>query len=121
MYLGRIVEIADCDTLFDDARHPYTRALLASVPVPDPEIEHRREHQVIQGEIPSPMNPPSGCAFHPRCPLADESCRVAVPALQAVGDEHDAACPKVRQPSAERPWFAGTAERNAISARPGGN
>ena len=97
MYLGRIVEIADCDTLFDDARHPYTRALLASVPVPDPEIEHRREHQVIQGEIPSPMNPPSGCAFHPRCPLADESCRRAVPALQAVGDDHYAACPKVGQ------------------------
>jgi oligopeptide transport system ATP-binding protein len=121
MYLGRIVEIADCDTLFDDARHPYTRALLASVPVPDPEIEHRREHQVIQGEIPSPMNPPSGCAFHPRCPLADESCRLAVPALQQVGDDHYAACPKVGQPSAERPWFAGTAERNAISACPGGN
>ncbi|MGH6959692.1 MAG: ABC transporter ATP-binding protein [Dongiaceae bacterium] len=116
MYLGRIVEIADCDTLFEDPRHPYTRALLASVTVPDPEIEHRREHQVIQGEIPSPMNPPSGCAFHPRCPLADASCRRAVPALQAVGDDHYAACPKVGQASPDRPWFAGTSERNSISA-----
>jgi oligopeptide transport system ATP-binding protein len=113
MYLGRIVEIADCDTLFDDARHPYTRALLASVPVPDPEIEHRREHQVIQGEIPSPMNPPSGCAFHPRCPLADESCRRAVPALQAVGDDHYAACPKVGQASPDPAWVAGVTGLNA--------
>jgi oligopeptide transport system ATP-binding protein len=121
MYLGRIVEIADCDTLFDDPRHPYTRALLASVPVPDPEIERQREHQVIQGEIPSPMNPPSGCAFHPRCPLADESCRRAVPALQAVGDDHYAACPKVGQPSVDPALFTGAGARNSESAHPGGH
>jgi oligopeptide/dipeptide ABC transporter ATP-binding protein len=120
MYLGRIVEIADCDTLFDDPRHPYTRALLASVPVPDPEIERRREHQVIQGEIPSPMNPPSGCAFHPRCPLADESCRRAVPALQAVGDDHYAACPKVGRPNPEPVWFADGNGHSSPSAYPGG-
>jgi oligopeptide transport system ATP-binding protein len=121
MYLGRIVEIADCDMLFDDARHPYTRALLASVPVPDPEIERRREHQVIQGEIPSPMNPPSGCAFHPRCPLADASCRRAVPALQAMGDDHYAACPKVGRPSPEPAWFADGSGHGSTSAYPGGH
>jgi len=115
MYLGRIVEIADCDELFDNPRHPYTRALLSSVPVPDPEIEHRREHQVIQGEIPSPMNPPVGCAFHPRCPLADASCRAAVPPLQAVGRDHWAACPKVEQVDARPPLVAG-GDRPSISA-----
>src|ERR1700741_608275 len=116
MYLGRIVEIADCDTLFDDARHPYTRALLASVPVPDPEIERQREHQVIQGEIPSPMNPPRGCAFHPRCPLADESCRRAVPPLQAVGHDHYAACPKVGQARPDPTW--GARETGMSAVRP---
>ena len=95
MYLGRIVEIADSDPLFDDAGHPYTRALLSSVPVPDPVIEHQRAHQEIRGEIPSPVNPPSGCVFHPRCPLADESCRRLVPALRDVGEGHYIACPKV--------------------------
>jgi oligopeptide transport system ATP-binding protein len=114
MYLGRIVEIADCDELFDNPRHPYTRALLASVPVPDPEIEHAREHQVIQGEIPSPMNPPVGCAFHPRCPLADASCRAAVPPLQAVGRDHWAACPKVEQASADSTWFVRETGTNAV-------
>jgi len=120
MYLGRIVEIADCDTLFDDPRHPYTRALLASVPVPDPEIERSREHQVIQGEIPSPMNPPRGCAFHPRCPLADESCRRAVPALQKMGDGHYAACPKVGNPGTDPAWFSRTDEPSSTPAYPGG-
>jgi oligopeptide transport system ATP-binding protein len=104
MYLGRIVEIANCDALFDGARHPYTRALLSSVPVPDPELERRREHQV-QGEVPSPMDPPSGCVFHPRCPLADDTCRKFVPQLQEVGDRHYAACPKVGPTS--MPDFSG--------------
>jgi len=116
MYLGRIVEIADCDELFDNPRHPYTRALLASVPVPDPEIEHRRQHQVIQGEVPSPMNPPVGCAFHPRCPLADASCRAAVPALQAVGGDHLVACPKVLQVGADSAWFARSTGTNSVPA-----
>jgi oligopeptide transport system ATP-binding protein len=105
MYLGHIVEIGECDALFSDPRHPYTRALLAAVPVPDPEIERRREHRVIEGEIPSPMNPPSGCVFHPRCPLADESCRRLAPELRDVGNDHLAACPKVGQKNSEPAWL----------------
>lgn len=118
MYLGRIVEIADSDTLFEDACHPYTQALLASVPVPDPEIEHRRAHQMIRGEIPSPMNPPSGCVFHPRCPLADESCRLSVPQLRKVGEEHDVACPKVGPADINPAWLAEKAQADTMPGRP---
>ncbi len=95
MYLGRIVEIADCATLFERPQHPYTRALLAAVPVPDPEVERARPAGLVKGEIPSPMTPPPGCVFHPRCPLADESCRRAEPALRDLGGGHRVACPKV--------------------------
>ncbi|QPC43657.1 ABC transporter ATP-binding protein [Kaustia mangrovi] len=95
MYLGRIVEIAECATLFERPEHPYTRALLAAVPVPDPEVERARPAGIVTGEIPSPMSPPSGCVFHPRCPLADESCRRAEPALRDLGGGHCVACPKV--------------------------
>jgi oligopeptide transport system ATP-binding protein len=119
MYLGRIVEIADSDPLFDDAYHPYTRALLSSVPVPDPEIEHRRAHQVIQGEIPSPMNPPSGCVFHPRCPLADESCRQLVPELREVGEDHYVACPKVGPVAINPAWLAEKGESGSMPEHPG--
>ena len=72
MYLGRVVELAECDELFDNPLHPYTRALLAAVPVPDPAVEATRAFQPVQGEVPSPINPPPGCVFHPRCPLAIE-------------------------------------------------
>jgi oligopeptide transport system ATP-binding protein len=114
MYLGRIVEIADSDPLFDGACHPYTRALLSSVPVPDPVIEHQRAHQEIRGEIPSPMNPPSGCVFHPRCPLAEESCRQLVPQLREIGEDHHVACPIVG-PSAINPaWLADQGDRNSV-------
>jgi oligopeptide transport system ATP-binding protein len=118
MYLGCIVEIADSDPPFDDACHPYTRALLSSVPVPDPEIEHRRAHQVIQGEIPSPMNPPSGCVFHPRCPLADESCRQLVPQLREVGEDHYVACPKVGPAAINPAWLAEKGESSSMSGHP---
>ncbi|HSE73853.1 MAG TPA: oligopeptide/dipeptide ABC transporter ATP-binding protein [Dongiaceae bacterium] len=116
MYLGRIAEIADSDPLFDNACHPYTRALLSAVPVPDPQIEHRREHQVIQGEIPSPMNPPSGCVFHPRCPLADESCRLAVPQLREIDEQHFVACPKVGPATINPAWLA---DRGRPLSKPG--
>jgi oligopeptide/dipeptide ABC transporter ATP-binding protein len=98
MYLGNLVELADTDALFDDPQHPYTQALLSAVPVPDPEIERARAHRVAKGEIPSPMNPPSGCVFHPRCPLADDECRRVVPHRRAVGSGHLAACLKVGRP-----------------------
>ena len=113
MYLGRIVEIADSDPLFDDACHPYTRALLSSVPVPDPVIEHQRAHQEIRGEIPSPMNPPSGCVFHPRCSLVEESCRRLVPQLREIGDDHHVACPIVGPPATNPAWLADQGDRNS--------
>ena len=95
MYLGKIVELAECDELYDNPIHPYTQALLAAVPVPDPEIESKREHTVMKGEVPSPINPPSGCVFHPRCPLAVEGCRSVVPELREIKPGHWVACTEV--------------------------
>jgi oligopeptide transport system ATP-binding protein len=95
MYLGRIVELAGCDELFDNPMHPYTRALLAAVPVPDPAVEAGRSVQPVRGEVPSPINPPSGCVFHPRCPMAVESCRQARPELRELRPGHWVACSQV--------------------------
>jgi len=92
MYLGRIVELADRKALYDDPLHPYTKALLAAVPIPDPELEARRERVVLKGEVPSPLKPPSGCVFHPRCPVAVDRCRAEVPDLREVKPGHWAAC-----------------------------
>ena len=90
MYLGRIVEIADTRTIFDAPRHPYTQALIDAVPKADPRL--RRTHRPIEGETPSPVNPPPGCAFHPRCPFATEACKGDVPSLESVGERHEVAC-----------------------------
>lgn len=95
MYLGHIVELAPRDPIYDEPLHPYTKALLAAVPVPDPEVEMKREHVIIKGEVPSPLNPPSGCVFHPRCPIADEKCTQTIPELREVRPGHWAACLKV--------------------------
>ena len=92
MYLGKIVELADRKSLYDAPLHPYTRALLAAVPIPDPELEARRERVVLKGEVPSPLKPPPGCVFHPRCPIAVERCRVEAPVLREVTPGHWAAC-----------------------------
>jgi len=92
MYLGRVVELAECDELFDDPLHPYTRALLAAVPVPDPAVEAERAFQPVRGEVPSPINPPPGCVFHPRCPLAIEQCKRVRPELRELRPGHWAAC-----------------------------
>ncbi|REJ83824.1 MAG: ATP-binding cassette domain-containing protein [Acidobacteria bacterium] len=83
MYLGRIVEEADRDTLFGDPRHPYTRALLDAVPVPDPVVEAARAPRTLRGEVPSPARPPAGCPFHPRCPIAEPRCSEVGPRLEA--------------------------------------
>jgi oligopeptide/dipeptide ABC transporter ATP-binding protein len=92
MYLGRVVELAECDELFDNPLHPYTKALLAAVPVPDPAVEAERAFQPVRGEVPSPINPPPGCVFHPRCPLAIEQCRRVRPELRELRPGHWAAC-----------------------------
>jgi len=95
MYLGNLVELADGDELFDNPTHPYTRALLDAVPIPDPVVEGDREHRIITGEVPSPMNPPSGCVFHPRCPMAVDSCRSSVPQFREIESGHYVACTEV--------------------------
>jgi oligopeptide/dipeptide ABC transporter ATP-binding protein len=92
MYLGKIAEITDRRSLYEDPQHPYTRALLSAVPIPDPAIEAQREHIVLGGEVPSPLHPPPGCVFHPRCPIAIDECRRAVPELREVKPGHLAAC-----------------------------
>ena len=92
MYLGKIVELADRKALYDDPLHPYTRALLSAVPIPDPELELHRERTVLGGEVPSPLNPPAGCVFHPRCPIAIDRCRSEIPPLREVTPGHWAAC-----------------------------
>jgi oligopeptide/dipeptide ABC transporter ATP-binding protein len=92
MYLGRVMEIADSDPLFADPHHPYTRALLDAVPNPDPSQEAGREIEPLQGEVPSPSDPPPGCVFHTRCPVAQDLCRSAVPPLEAITPDQSAAC-----------------------------
>jgi oligopeptide/dipeptide ABC transporter ATP-binding protein len=95
MYLGKIVELADCDELYDLPQHPYTQALLSAVPVPDPVVEHTRQRIILSGEVPSPVNPPSGCVFHPRCALAVASCQEQVPVLRETTSGHWVACTEV--------------------------
>jgi len=100
MYLGRMVETADSDTLFADPAHPYTRALIDAVPNPDPDAESNRIVDPLPGEVPSPTNPPSGCVFHPRCPIVSAQCRQEEPILKNVAPAHAAAC-----------WNAGNSTR----------
>jgi oligopeptide/dipeptide ABC transporter ATP-binding protein len=95
MYLGKIMEITDRKTLYESPQHPYTRALLSAVPIPDPAVEAGREHIVLRGEVPSPLNPPSGCVFHPRCPIAIDDCKGEVPALREIGADQRVACIRV--------------------------
>jgi len=92
MYLGKMVELADRKAIYDEPLHPYTRALLSAVPIPDPKIEAKRERTVLRGEVPSPLNPPSGCVFHPRCPIAVDRCSAEIPRLRELRPGHWAAC-----------------------------
>jgi oligopeptide/dipeptide ABC transporter ATP-binding protein len=90
MYLGRIVEVASDQDLYERPLHPYTQALLSAVPVPDPDI--RKKRIILEGDVPSPLNPPSGCAFHTRCPAKKEACSLERPELTDVGSDHYVAC-----------------------------
>lgn len=89
MYLGKVMEVAGNEAFYNDARHPYTNALLSAVPLPDPEKEKRRKRIVLSGELPSPSHPPSGCVFHTRCPFAQEACKLDIPSLEAKNDNVD--------------------------------
>ena len=97
MYLGRIVEHAEKRALFANPQHPYTEALLSAVPIPNPKL--KRQKRLVQGDVPSPINPPPGCHFHTRCPYATEQCKIEVPPLIEVAPDHWAAC-HLRQPKA---------------------
>ena len=92
MYLGHMVEIADRNEIYVNPVHPYTKALLSAVPIPDPVLDAQRERVLLSGEVPSPLNPPSGCVFHPRCPVATDECNTVVPELREVASGHWASC-----------------------------
>ena len=99
MYLGKLMEVTGRTELYENPLHPYTKALLSAVPIPDPEVEARRERIILQGDVPSPLNPPSGCVFHTRCPIAIEVCSQVLPEWRNIGgsgdNEHWVACHRV--------------------------
>ncbi len=90
MYLGKVVELADRDELFRNALHPYTKALMSAIPIPDPTL--KRERTILKGDVPSPLNPPKGCRFHPRCPIADSICSQQEPEFREAAPDHFVAC-----------------------------
>lgn len=95
MYLGRIVEITKSQTLYENPLHPYTRALLSAIPIADPFVEEKRENIFLKGEVPSPLNPPSGCSFHPRCFMAVPECSRMEPELREIDSDHKVACSQI--------------------------
>ncbi len=107
MYVGKIVETADRDELYMRPLHPYTQALLSAIPIPDPALEKRRKRIVLTGDIPSPVNPPSGCRFHTRCPVAFERCTTEEPPFKEYSSGHFAACHWVEEHGGQAPNLAG--------------
>jgi oligopeptide transport system ATP-binding protein len=98
MYLGVIVELGERNELYENPLHPYTQALLSAVPIPDPKRDRERHRTILKGEIPSPINPPSGCRFHPRCPIAIERCKLEIPEWCEITTGHWVACHLVMKP-----------------------
>jgi oligopeptide transport system ATP-binding protein len=107
MYVGRLMELADRDELYERPLHPYTQSLLSAIPIPDPRIEARRERIILEGDIPSPVNPPSGCRFHTRCPIAFDRCVTEVPKFIDYGG-HWVACHKVEELKGDQPQIRPT-------------
>ena len=104
MYLGKLVEVADAKTIYDEPLMPYTKALISAVPVPDPQVEASRQRIMLEGDVPSPINPPSGCRFHSRCPYAVKECKKVVPQLVEIKPKHFAACIRIspQEPNIEK-------------------
>jgi len=118
MYLGKIVELAEGRELYSLPMHPYTQALLSAVPIPDPKVEKRRKRIILEGDVPSPLNPPSGCHFHTRCPIAIEKCKVEEPPFMDYGNGHFAACWRARESIELLPGAGATAVAPPVTEAP---